>query len=76
MIYIVLRLASHSNRRISERKRRQIYRSELHGQLPFDTRNMDEAVPAIDFSPSGSTDAVYSLERVDVDCGLPVHLSR
>jgi autophagy-related protein 11 len=28
---------------------------------------MDEPVPVIDFSPSGSTDSDYSLERVDVD---------
>ncbi|EKM77300.1 hypothetical protein AGABI1DRAFT_122058 [Agaricus bisporus var. burnettii JB137-S8] len=51
----------------SERIRRQVYRSEVHGQLPFDTRGMDEPVPVIDFSPSGSTDSEYSLERGDVD---------
>ncbi|KAL1744863.1 hypothetical protein HDZ31DRAFT_63668 [Schizophyllum fasciatum] len=51
----------------SERKRRQVYRSEVHGQLPFDLRGMDDPVPAIDFSPSGSTDAAYSLEREDVE---------
>lgn len=28
---------------------------------------MDEPVPVIDFSPSGSTDSEYSLERGDVD---------
>jgi autophagy-related protein 11 len=51
----------------SERKRRQAYRGEVHGQLPFETRGMDDTVPTIDFSPSGSTDAPYSLEREDVD---------
>ncbi|GLB42084.1 putative autophagy-related protein 11 [Lyophyllum shimeji] len=51
----------------SERKRRQVYRGELHGQLPFETRGMDDPVPAVDFSPSGSLDAPYSLEREDVD---------
>ena len=54
----------------SERKRRQLYRSELHGQLPFETRGMDDPVPTIDFSPSGNLDASYSLERADVDGDL------
>ncbi|KAF6745385.1 hypothetical protein DFP72DRAFT_993114 [Ephemerocybe angulata] len=51
----------------SERKRRQVYRSEVHGQLPFETKGMDDPVPTIDFSPSGSSDFSYSLERSDVD---------
>ncbi|KAG5636476.1 hypothetical protein H0H81_007894 [Sphagnurus paluster] len=51
----------------SERKRRQVYRGELHGQLPFETRGMDDPVPTIDFSPSGSLEGTYSLEREDVD---------
>lgn len=51
----------------SERKRRQVYRGEVYGQLPFETRGMDDPVPTIDFSPSGSLDASYSLEREDVD---------
>lgn len=51
----------------SERKRRQVYRGEVHGQLPFDTKGMDLPVPTIDFSPSGSTDSAYSLERADVE---------
>ena len=32
---------------------------------------MDDPVPTIDFSPSGSSDAAYSFEREDVD-GNPV----
>ncbi|KAK7048417.1 ATG11 domain-containing protein [Favolaschia claudopus] len=51
----------------SERKRRQVHRSEVHGQLPFETRGMDDPVPTIDFSPSTHLDAAYSLEREDVD---------
>ncbi|KAK0494510.1 putative peripheral membrane protein [Armillaria luteobubalina] len=51
----------------NERKRRQVYRGEVHGQLPFETRGMDDPVPTIDFSPSGSSDAAYSIERSDVD---------
>ncbi|PSR70585.1 hypothetical protein PHLCEN_2v13523 [Hermanssonia centrifuga] len=51
----------------NERKRRQVYRGEVHGQLPFDTKGMEGAVPAIDFSPSGSTDSPYDLQRTDVD---------
>lgn len=51
----------------SERKRRQVYRGEVHGQLPFEARGMDDPVPTIDFSPSGNSDAAYSFEREDVD---------
>lgn len=56
----------------SERKRRQVYRSDVHGQLPFDLKGMDDPVPTIDFSPTGSTDTAYSLEREDVDGLLAV----
>ncbi|KAI6044039.1 putative peripheral membrane protein [Pisolithus marmoratus] len=51
----------------SERKRRQIYRGEVYGQLPFDTKGMEDPVPTIDFSPTGGKDQPYSLEREDVD---------
>ncbi|KIY47494.1 hypothetical protein FISHEDRAFT_45285 [Fistulina hepatica ATCC 64428] len=50
----------------SEQRRRQVYRSEMHGQLPFDTR-MDDPVPLIDFSPTGGQESTYSLERKDID---------
>jgi autophagy-related protein 11 len=45
-----------------------VYRGEVHGQLPFDPKGLDDAVPSIDFSPSGGKDAdsLYSLERADV----------
>lgn len=39
----------------------------MHGLLPFDTKGMDDPVPTIDFSPTGSLDSPYALERVDVD---------
>ncbi|KAJ7193554.1 putative peripheral membrane protein [Mycena pura] len=51
----------------SERKRRQVHRGEVHGQLPFETRGMDDPVPTIDFSPTGNLDTAYSLEREDVE---------
>ncbi|TFY62704.1 hypothetical protein EVJ58_g3689 [Rhodofomes roseus] len=51
----------------SERKRRQLYRGDVHGQLPFETRGMDDPVPTIDFSPTGPLDLPYSLERPDID---------
>lgn len=56
----------------SERKRRQVYRGEVHGQLPFDTKGMDDVVPTIDFSPSGSKEPSYSLNREDIDVLLQV----
>ncbi|KAG2363479.1 putative peripheral membrane protein [Suillus spraguei] len=56
----------------SERKRRQVYRGEVHGQLPFDTKGMDDVVPTIDFSPSGGKEPSYSLNREDIDVLLQV----
>ncbi|KIK99177.1 hypothetical protein PAXRUDRAFT_569510 [Paxillus rubicundulus Ve08.2h10] len=56
----------------NEKKRRQVYRGEVHGQLPFDARGMDDPVPTIDFSSSGSKDSTYSLEREDVDAFLRI----
>ena len=35
--------------------------------FPFSIRGMDDPVPTIDFSPTGSIDSTYSLERDDVD---------
>lgn len=54
--------------RAAERKRRQVYRGEVHGQLPFDLKGIEDAVPSIDFSPSGGKDpdSLYTLERTDV----------
>lgn len=51
----------------NEKKRRQVYRGEVHGQLPFETKGMDDPVPSLDFSHGGSTELPYSLERVDVE---------
>jgi autophagy-related protein 11 len=60
--------------RVVERKRRQVYRGEVHGQLPFDPKGMDDAVPSIDFSPSGGrdTDNPYTLERADINSTLRI----
>lgn len=54
--------------RSTERKRRQIYRSDVLEQVPFALRKMDEAVPTIDFTPTGGGGAEYTIERPDVDC--------
>ncbi|KAI8976594.1 hypothetical protein BD414DRAFT_524466 [Trametes punicea] len=51
----------------NERKRRQAYRNEVQGELPFEVRSLDDPVPNIDFSPQGSSDSTYSLERTDID---------
>jgi hypothetical protein len=58
--------------RAAEHNRREVYRGEVHGQLVFDLKGMEEAVPSIDFSPSGGkdTDNLYSLERTDVSSAL------
>lgn len=52
----------------SEKKRRQIYRGEVHGQLPFDPRIPEEPVPSItDFSTSGGKYSEYAIERKDIE---------
>ncbi|RPD75615.1 hypothetical protein L226DRAFT_560124 [Lentinus tigrinus ALCF2SS1-7] len=56
----------------NERKRRQAYRNEVQGELPFEVKGLDDSVPNIDFSPSGSNDSSYTLERVDIDDFLRV----
>ncbi|KAG9125100.1 oligomeric, coiled-coil, peripheral membrane protein [Ceratobasidium sp. 392] len=53
-----------------ERKRRQIYRSEVHGQLPFDPRGMEEPAPALEISTSGGGEISISLERQDIEVFL------
>ncbi|KAH7099705.1 hypothetical protein BKA62DRAFT_283781 [Auriculariales sp. MPI-PUGE-AT-0066] len=50
-----------------ERKRRQVYRSEVQGQLPFETRGFDDPVPTLDMSTAMSgSGIIYELERADV----------
>lgn len=44
-----------------------MYRGEMLGQLPFDVKGMDDAVPTIDFTPNRVADPPYSLERADVE---------
>ncbi|KAL5523199.1 ATG11 [Sanghuangporus sanghuang] len=54
----------------AERRRRQIYRGEVHDQLPFEVRGLDDSVPTIDFSPSGGKDNdadPFPLERAEVE---------
>ncbi|KDQ32041.1 hypothetical protein PLEOSDRAFT_172785 [Pleurotus ostreatus PC15] len=51
----------------SERKRRQVYRGEVHGQLPFEAKGLDDPVPTLDFTTALGSDVAYSLEREDVD---------
>lgn len=61
--------------RASEKKRRQVYRGEVGGLLPFEIRGMDDPIPFIDFSPTGGLDSVYSFERSDIDRKYPYQLS-
>jgi autophagy-related protein 11 len=54
----------------TERKRRQIYRSEVLDQVPFALKRMDDPAPTIDFTPSGGSVGEYTIERPDVECKL------
>jgi autophagy-related protein 11 len=57
---VLAKLSSH------ERKRRQVYRSEVHGQLPFDPRGMEEPAPTLEISTSGGEELAIGLERHDI----------
>ncbi|KAF8527616.1 hypothetical protein BU17DRAFT_39351, partial [Hysterangium stoloniferum] len=50
----------------NERKQRQIYRGEVHGQLPFDAKGMDDAVPAVEMTSTGVGIINYTIERGDL----------
>ncbi|CDZ97784.1 Autophagy-related protein 11 [Phaffia rhodozyma] len=53
----------------SERKRRERYREEVHGMLPWDPKGLDVAPPALELTTAGgeSDDAFLGIERSDVD---------
>ncbi|KAJ1311221.1 hypothetical protein OPQ81_009721 [Rhizoctonia solani] len=57
---VLAKISSH------ERKRRQVYRSEVHGQLPFDPRGMEEPAPTMEISTSGGEEPAIALERQDI----------
>ncbi|CAE6533282.1 unnamed protein product [Rhizoctonia solani] len=57
---VLAKISSH------ERKRRQVYRSEVHGQLPFDPRGMEEPAPTVEISTSGGEEPAISMERHDI----------
>lgn len=50
-----------------ERKRRNNYRSEVAGQLPWEVKGMDEAPPSLELSTSRTTPTGPELERRDVE---------
>lgn len=50
----------------TERKRRQTYRGEVHGQLPFDNKGMDEPPPTAEITAAGQNDGLYSLSKEDI----------
>ncbi|KAG8716039.1 oligomeric, coiled-coil, peripheral membrane protein [Ceratobasidium sp. 423] len=57
---VLAKISSH------ERKRRQVYRSEVHGQLPFEPRGMDEPAPTMEISTSGGEEPAITMERHDI----------
>ncbi|KAG8902194.1 oligomeric, coiled-coil, peripheral membrane protein [Tulasnella sp. 403] len=50
----------------NEKKRRQVYRSEVHGQLPFQAPGMDEPAPSMEISTKGSKELPFTLSRDDL----------
>lgn len=52
----------------AERKRREAYRVEVQGQLPWDTKTMDGAPPQLELSTiGGGGEEELSLNRSDVE---------
>jgi len=54
--------------RAAERERRQAFRGEVQGQLPFDLIEMHDTIPSINFllSRGSDQDGPYTLERSDI----------
>ncbi|KAG8931279.1 oligomeric, coiled-coil, peripheral membrane protein [Tulasnella sp. 417] len=50
----------------NERKRRQVYRSEVHKQLPFEPRGMDDPAPALEINTTGNEEPPFSITRDDL----------
>lgn len=65
-VQVILLIFGYSS---NERKQRQIYRGEVLGQLPFDLKNMDDPVPAMEITSTGTTIGGYSIERTDIMSG-------
>ncbi|KAH9020846.1 autophagy-related protein 11-domain-containing protein [Lactarius pseudohatsudake] len=58
-----------SNLSAAETERRQAFRDDILGQLPFDLIGMNEALPSVEFSASGGEDTNnhHTLERHDIN---------
>ncbi|KAH9026685.1 autophagy-related protein 11-domain-containing protein [Lactarius deliciosus] len=58
-----------SNLSVAETERRQAFRDEILGQLPFDLIGVNEALPSIENSASGEEESGnhYTLERHDIN---------
>lgn len=62
------------NNRANERKRRQVYRSEVHKQLPFDPKGMDDPAPALEINTTGTQEPPFSITRNDLIGKVETHL--
>jgi hypothetical protein len=58
----------------AETERRQTFRDEILGQLPFDLIGMEETLPSVEISVSGEegTNSHYTLERHDISSAYPI----
>ena len=50
----------------NEWKQCQLYHSEVHGQLPFESKGMDEPTPTIEVNTTGHTENIFSLVHEDL----------
>jgi hypothetical protein len=58
----------------AETERRQTFRCEILGQLPFDLIGMDETLSSVEISVSGGegTNGHYALEKHDISGTYPI----
>ena len=59
--------------RAGEKKRRQIYRGDVQGLMPFDVRGMDDAIPAVEITSILPPDNNFTIGRADIE-GMPLTL--
>lgn len=53
--------------RAAEKKRRQIYRSDVQIFMPFEVRTMEQLVPSVEMSVASAPNTQLSLSRSDVE---------
>jgi hypothetical protein len=54
---------------VSEKKKRQIYRSDVQGLMPFEIRGLDDKIPSAELSAHNISEGQFTIARTDIDSG-------